>query len=297
MTKEKLIYSGGDKMKIRSLINFIRRICGTQAILDRIDKNNSSIDHSKIEAATWEIGNLYAMCANYITSLQINNFLSYSQLANSGFGELQILCDKYGSDKGSVFAKGGVHPYYWMAHTFASVYELLFAPIRNEVKYVFECGIGTNNVDIPSNMTANANPGSSLFVWNEYFKSSIVNVYGADIDRGVLFAKDKIKTFYMDQTNKNSIDEYFKKIENIKFDIMIDDGLHTSSAAITLFENSIQYLTPNGIYFIEDMNQEFMVDLYGYFNNKEFNVNYIAMAREGAFDSNNLIVIKRKLSA
>lgn len=284
-------------MGTRSLVDFIRRLCGTQAILDKMNQPVPGIDPQKIDTANWKIDNLYAMCANYVSSLQINNFVEYRRFASSGFGELQILCDKYGSDKGSVYANGGVHPYYWLAHTFASVYELLFAPIRNEVKYIFECGIGTNNENIPSNMTGNGNPGSSLFVWEEYFKSSIVNVFGADIDTGVLFTKGKIKTFYMDQTNKDAINEYFKNTGGIKFDIMIDDGLHTSDAAITLFENSIQHLSPKGLYFIEDMNQEYLINLCEYFSDKDFDVNYITMAREGAFDSNNLVVVKRRLSA
>ena len=70
-------------------------------------------------------------------------------------GEITLLCDKYGSDKGSYTDKN--HPYPWRAHTYSYIYEAMFRKIKNKVKNVFECGIGTNNVNVPSNMTETAN--------------------------------------------------------------------------------------------------------------------------------------------
>lgn len=263
------------------LLNVINAILGTNKMYNQKEKIDTIVE----------------MCGNYFPYLQIINFLEYRHLSNSGFGELQILCDKYGSDKGSIFINDSIHPYPWSAHTYANIYEILFASIRNEVKYVFECGIGTNNINVLSNMTSNGRPGASLYVWNDYFNSSIINIYGADIDRDILFNNGKIKTFYMDQTKKESVLEYFRNLNNVKFDIMIDDGLHTSDAAITLFENSIQNLSENGIYFIEDMGGKYLIDIYEYFHHtNEFNVNYITMLR-GAKTDNNLIVIKKKIHA
>lgn len=270
------------------ILQILRRILGTQGIMDFL-----ADDMKKTEE---KMDCILQMCGNYFPLLQIINLREYSRLLNSGFGELQILCDKYGSDKSSIFVKDAIHPYTWFSHTYANVYEILFAPIKNNVNYIFECGIGTNNINIPSNMGGGAMPGASLYVWNDYFRSSIVSIYGADIDRGVLFNDGKIRTYFMDQTKKSSVLEYFKNINGIKFDIMIDDGLHTSEAAITLFENSIQNLSENGIYFIEDMGINDVIDIYNYFSNKEFIVNYVTMPRGGYIDNNQntLIIIKKK---
>lgn len=230
---------------------------------------------------------------NYLRPMQGLLFESFSKISRSGFGELQILCDKYGTDKGSLFCADKSHPYPWQAHSYASIYELLLAPKRKRVKYVFECGIGSTNPRIKSHMATNSRPGASLFVWEEYFRNSISGVYGADIDRNVLFNAGKIRTFYMDQTDRYSVNDYFKNIANIRFDLMIDDGLHTSEAAICLFENSIGFLKADGLYFIEDMDRRNITDLYEYFKNSDYDVNYIIMPNGPGSDNSLTVIAKR----
>jgi len=119
------------------------------------------------------------------------------------------------------------------------------------VKLVFECGLGTNNPNLQSNMTVNGIPGASLRVWRDYFKNA--QIYGADIDKDILFQEDRIKTYYVDQLNTRSIEIMWKEIGIQNFDIIIDDGLHTTDANINLFVNSFNKLKKNGIYIIEDV--------------------------------------------
>src|SRR4051812_37384427 len=69
---------------------------------------------------------------------------------------LSVLCDKYGSDKGE--ALNGWHPYPWAAHAYTDFYWRLFDHSRNDVKRVFECGLGTTNLNIPSNMGVSGKP-------------------------------------------------------------------------------------------------------------------------------------------
>ena len=52
-------------------------------------------------------------------------------------------------------------------------------------------------------------PGASLYGWCEFFPNS--HIFGADIDDDVLFNTKKIKTFYCDQTNPESI----KKMQEV----------------------------------------------------------------------------------
>jgi hypothetical protein len=101
-------------------------------------------------------------------------------------------------------------------------------------------------------MGENGRPGASLYGWQEFFPNS--DIFGADIDSNILFNTDKIKTFYCDQTNPNIIKYMWnEKILQENFDIIIEDGLHTFSANVCFFENSIHKLKPNGYYIIEDI--------------------------------------------
>ena len=98
-------------------------------------------------------------------------------------------------------------------------------------------------------MNINGKPGASLRAWRDYFSNALI--YGADIDKKILFEEDRIKTFYLDQKNKNDIGKMWSQINKSNFDLIVDDGLHNYKAAIILFENSIQYLKYNGIYIKE----------------------------------------------
>jgi hypothetical protein len=117
---------------------------------------------------------------------------------------------------------------------------------------VFELGLGTNNVHVPSNMGANGRPGASLYGWAEYFPNA--SVFGADIDTGCMFQTDRIKTFYCDQTVPHIVRHMWERPELFKpFDIIIEDGLHTYEANVCFFENSVHRLGSNGIYVFEDI--------------------------------------------
>ena len=135
-------------------------------------------------------------------------------------------------------------------HNYTVLYDKLFEGIRYNDLRIFELGIGTNNVALPSNMGPNGTPGASLRGWKEYFPNSLV--FGADIDSDILFSEDRIQTFYCDQTNPCSISQMWGTIPE-NFDIMIDDGLHKYDANVTFFENSIYKLNRGGFYIIEDV--------------------------------------------
>ena len=159
------------------------------------------------------------------------------------------LCEimgKHGSDKGSINISTS-----W--HNYTPFYYSIFNELREKKLRVFELGLGTNNVDIPSNMGINGIPGASLYGWSEFFPNSYI--FGADIDTEILFNTDKIKTFYCDQTNPDIIKKMWDNPTlQDNFDIIIEDGLHTFNANVCFFDNSIHKLNPNGYYIIEDIN-------------------------------------------
>jgi hypothetical protein len=158
------------------------------------------------------------------------------------------LCEimgRYGSDKGDLDIINSHHNY-------TTFYYSIFGKLKEKKLRIFELGLGTNNVTIPSNMGINGKPGASLYGWSEFFPNS--DIFGADVDKEILFNTDKIKTFYCDQTNPHII-KYMWNDSNLQenFDIIIDDGLHTFNANVCFFENSIHKLNPNGYYIVEDI--------------------------------------------
>lgn len=158
--------------------------------------------------------------------------------------EISELCAKYGSDKGAPLRSKDFHGY-------SDFYLHLFSLRKNDVKLIFECGLGTNNLSLPSNMGVNGRPGASLRVWRDFFPYA--EVFGADIDRDILFVEDRIRTCFVDQTSPSSIQDMWEVIDRSNFDIMIDDGLHEADAAIILLEHSFSKLRDGGIYIIEDL--------------------------------------------
>lgn len=204
--------------------------------------------------------------------------------------DIARLCDLYGSDKGEIKSEG--HPYSWPSHTYADYYSHLFSHCRNNIKNVFECGLGTNNPKLLSSMGVHGKPGASLRVWRDYFPNSMI--YGADIDKDVLFEEERIKTFYMDQLSPKSIQEYWKIVDKDNFDFMLDDGLHTFEAGSTLFKNSIGKLSKFGTYVIEDVLFDDLCRYKDFFINTPYIVNYIVLNRPNLLlNDNNLVVIRK----
>ena len=156
------------------------------------------------------------------------------------------LCIIMGNNKSD---KGNINITY-SKHNYTTFYDSIFKDIKYNNINIFELGLGTNNLTIPSNMGVNGRPGASLYGWSDYFINA--HVYGADIDKDILFQTDRINTFYCDQTNVNSINLLWNNLP-IMFDIIIEDGLHNFNANVCFFENSIHKLNKNGYYIIEDI--------------------------------------------
>jgi len=164
---------------------------------------------------------------------------------------LCLIMGRYGSDKGHENITKSRHNY-------TTLYYSLFQNIRTKSLRIFELGLGTNNTDVPSNMGPFGRPGASLYGWQEFFPNA--RIFGADIDKRILMNTDRIKTFYCDQTNPGIIHSMWSESDlQEKFDIIIDDGLHTFEANVCFFENSIHRLAPNGFYIVEDIKNDNMV--------------------------------------
>lgn len=204
---------------------------------------------------------------------------------------LSELCEKYGSDKGFINFDKEKKNYNWHPHTYSTYYHSIFNLSRESIKNVFECGLGTNNPNIKSNMTKNGIPGASLRVWRDYFCNA--QIFGGDIDKEILFQEDRIKTFYVDQLNTNSIKFMWETIKVDNFDIIIDDGLHESEANFNFFINSFHKLKKNGVFVIEDVSNDSLVYLRNKLKDYDADIVVGYTKLKKIYHDNNLIIIKK----
>tara|TARA_Y100000992_G_C21229963_1_gene474966 strand:- start:347 stop:1054 length:708 start_codon:yes stop_codon:yes gene_type:complete len=206
--------------------------------------------------------------------------ISYVSRLNSN-NELTNLMNFYGSDKGG---KNNDHNY-------ASYYSEIFSHNKNEIKNFLEIGLGTNDQNFVSNMGPKGVPLASLRAWRDYFINA--NIYGADIDKNILENDERIETYYVDQRDPVTIDELFKNLEEIKFDVILDDGLHQYDANICFFENSINHLKSNGVYIIEDIYYKDQTKFLNYFKNKNYIFSIINIYHETNIKNNCLLILKK----
>tara|TARA_B100000963_G_scaffold345293_1_gene349244 strand:+ start:252 stop:959 length:708 start_codon:yes stop_codon:yes gene_type:complete len=195
--------------------------------------------------------------------------------------DLKVLMDNYGSDKGGKNNE----------HNFAQYYSEIFHNQKDKIENFLEIGLGTNDINMPSNMGKDGKPLASLRAWRDYFKNA--NIYGADIDRNILNDENRIKTFYVDQTNPESIKDLFFKIGNKKFDIILEDGLHEFNANICFFENSIKFLKSDGTYIIEDVYYKDQEKFIRYFKKTSYNFSIVDIFHQKNIANNCLVVIKK----
>jgi len=94
------------------------------------------------------------------------------------------------------------------------------------------------------------NQHTDLFAWAETFPDA--DIYGADIKEHLLFERGKIKTYFIDQKNPNTL-QHLKKLIGKKVDIVLDDASHIVELTIKTFENMFDIVEDGGIYMIEDI--------------------------------------------
>ena len=150
--------------------------------------------------------------------------------------QLKKLCDRYGSDKA-------------IQHD----YQLLYAGILAEpdsITALLEIGLGSNHRDVVSNMGINGKPGASLRAFREFLPNA--RIYGADVDRRILFSEERITTFFVDQTDPSSFSAIANAVQE-RFDLIIDDGLHSPSANLATLLFGLKRLKIGGWLVVEDI--------------------------------------------
>ncbi|WP_440912439.1 hypothetical protein [Candidatus Pelagibacter sp.] len=181
---------------------------------------------------------------------------------------------KYGSNKGGEWK----HRNEIIRSFYADLYEEELK--EKKITNLLEIGIG---LDISS-------PGSSLRSWKALFPTA--KIYGADINKEVLFEEENIKTFFTDQLNISDLNKLKKFLNNISFDVIIDDGLHTYEANINTFEVFKETLSKEGLYFIEDIKYSDLDKYYKFFENSKYDFKIMECLNVNETNANCIIIIR-----
>jgi hypothetical protein len=151
--------------------------------------------------------------------------------------ELGALFDRYGSDKSSF-------------HDYHQLYAPMLACRRQEPFRLLEIGIGSNNANVVSNMGVTGKPGASLRAFRDFLPYG--EIFGADIDRQILFQETRINTAFVDQTRPETFWDLTHSF-GVDFDLIIDDGLHSPNANIATMLFAFRALKSGGTFVVEDI--------------------------------------------
>jgi hypothetical protein len=188
---------------------------------------------ANIEMYIPQIFEIISMNSNYksnILDMTDFNITDYS---------LKKLFDKYGSDKGDA--------YFPLYTYFLEKYK------QNNNLRLLEIGLGTNDPNLISTMGNSGlyRCGGSLRAFRDFLPNA--SIYGGDVDRNCLFNETNINTFFVDQLNISTFDDLNNNCGNSKFDIIIDDGLHSIGANLNTLIFALKNINKNGIIIIEDI--------------------------------------------
>lgn len=121
---------------------------------------------------------------------------------------------------------------------YLEVYDQLLKSYRGKSVNILEIGVQN---------------GGSLETWAQYFTNAI-NIIGCDINpqcRSLIFDDPRICVIVGDATKDSTINDILSRVDS--FDIIIDDGSHSSSDIIASFTKLFPSLRTGGIYIAEDL--------------------------------------------
>lgn len=157
---------------------------------------------------------------------------------------LTELANYYRSDKGTVWQ---------CAHGYTRIYETLLEPAREAAIHLAEIGLmhGVHQKEFQGKETEIGCP--SLNMWADYLPWA--SVYGFDCIDFQYLSKGRIRIHHGDQGSCEDLKAFAAMAEN-EFDVIIDDGSHISWHQQTTLITLFQYLSPGGIYVIEDLHYQ-----------------------------------------
>ncbi len=133
----------------------------------------------------------------------------------------------------------------WKWQHYFEIYDRHFSRFRGTDVHVAEIGVLE---------------GGSLQMWKRYFGPK-AKIYGIDINaKCSKYKEDQVEVIIGNAEDKG----FLKKLrDEIKIDILIDDGGHTMDQQITAFEGLFYHISSHGVYLCEDIFSSYQPRLYG----------------------------------
>ena len=162
---------------------------------------------------------------------------------------LHQLADQFGSDKGFGVLN---------AHGYTRVYESLLANVRQQPIRVLEIGLLHPAMHGQARSANGAfQQAPSLQMWATYLPHALVA--GFDIEDFSGLQHPRIKTWRADQSDRASLTQALRQASEAfggAFDLIIDDGSHSSAHQQITLATLLPHLNPNGAYVIEDLHYQ-----------------------------------------
>jgi hypothetical protein len=196
----------------------------TQKLLG-VDTESASIESLTaivrcIKHAPGSLPNSMCSIDSFLCSPIINKFVSGQRCS-----DLADLFNLYGSDK----AKD---------HNYHRVYQSKIDSLTSHGPLLLsEIGLGTNNIDTPSNMGIYGSPVASARAFRDY--NELVTVHAGDVDERILFTEARISTQKVDQLDIESLKRF---IYHSRPALLIDDGLHTPRSNLNVFSAFVDFV-------------------------------------------------------
>lgn len=187
-------------------------------------------------------------CSNEL----INYIKSHTEATNPTDGE-KSLFDLYQNHTGKVSDKWDIY---------LKTYDRLFKEIINKPLRMLEIGIQN---------------GGSLEIWNKYF-NNVELLIGCDIDtrcKNLSYDSNKISVIVGD-ANTHQTETEIEKISK-SFNLIIDDGSHTSADIVKSFCKYFPKLENDGIFIIEDLHCSYFPSYEGGLNYEFSSIEFLKL--------------------
>jgi predicted O-methyltransferase YrrM len=164
------------------------------------------------------------------------------------FTQLADIADRYWCDKGTHGPSS-----HWSANNYVDIYQAYLQALRKEPIHLLEIGLGVLGPNWDAKIVHGGNAGgASMKMWSDYLPKA--RITGLDINPAPYLDTDRVKTYVVDQSSRESLAAFLHAHPDPSFDVIVDDGSHRGDHQQISLEMLFPHLKPGGLYFIEDLN-------------------------------------------
>lgn len=185
------------------------------------------------------------------------------------YGELTRLCNKHGSDKGTLDHSPDSGWAGWI-HRYADLYDAQLAPIQFTATQIFEIGVFR---------------GASLKAWRDYFPNAQIHGLenGTD-ERSVFELEDPSGRIHIHRGDQGVRSDYAEVLQSAPFDLILDDGSHMMEHQQISLGYLFPYVKPGGWYVVEDVHTSFLAPFGVYQDASNATLNVLQALADGRSD-------------